>query len=69
MKKKILEKRIVLYRNSFYEADYMEDWSYIIYDSKNKPIDITEKKFVEVPKSMDIVEFSLLYHNNKPFRF
>lgn len=66
---KIIWKKIVLYRNSFYEADYMEDWSYIIYDSKNRLIDITEKRFVEVPKTMDIVEFSLLYHNNKPFRF
>lgn len=56
----------VLYRNRFYNA-MIKDWRYLILNSKEEVIDITDKKFVVVPDWMDIVTFSTLYHNYRNF--
>lgn len=54
----------VVYRNIYYKA-IIKDWKYFIKNSKQKLIDITEKKFVKVPDGMSLVIFSLLYHSWK----
>ena len=66
----IKEQCTVLYRNIFYQAIYTKQWRYIIFNSKEQPVDITDKKFVRIPDWMSITDFSLLWHNNKKnFRF
>lgn len=65
----IKEQVTVLYRNCFYQAIHTNWWRYIILNSKEQPIDITNKKFIIIPDWISIVNFSLLWHNHKSFRF